>query len=160
MGAEYGDSTDKAELTKSWKLNRKYHVALSYAWDDKGVYNVCAYIDGKRLHCKELDLNFQELEDGIENFYIGSPDNSQRGMEGYITVPNVMLYNRKLSDDEIMTLSRGKYMIDERTMTISPSATLSLTPSLSLVPSAKVPKSQSPGCFSSVRGTNRQRPNN
>ncbi|EAN92395.1 trans-sialidase, putative [Trypanosoma cruzi] len=100
-----------------WEANKKYHVVLQMDYNN-GLF---VYVDGKRI-CDTEDYEVEDYEgyksfydrsqellssNSISHFYIGS-ENEEGSESSYVTVSNVLLYNRLLHEDELSPLMKTK----------------------------------------------------
>ncbi|PWU88261.1 putative trans-sialidase, Group III [Trypanosoma cruzi] len=100
-----------------WEANKKYHVVLQMDYNN-GLF---VYVNGETI----CDTDYYEDEDyedyksfprklqtllsshSISHFYIGS-ENKEGSESCYVTVSNVLLYNRLLHDNELSPLMKTK----------------------------------------------------
>ncbi|PWU95726.1 putative trans-sialidase, Group VIII [Trypanosoma cruzi] len=87
-----GDAEDFVE----WEPNKTYQVGLRMNTD-------CwiAFVDRVESDCEEYNANLFESH-RISHFYIGGDSKHQSATGGHVTVTNVMLYNEKLSEAEVL----------------------------------------------------------
>ncbi|EKF33830.1 trans-sialidase, putative [Trypanosoma cruzi marinkellei] len=83
-----------------WEPGKEYQVALMLQGGNKGS----VYVDGQLVRNSE-DMQAPEARGGVSYFYIGG-DKGDSGSS--VTVKNVFLYNRPLSDDELKMIKKGE----------------------------------------------------
>ncbi|EAN94382.1 putative trans-sialidase, Group VI [Trypanosoma cruzi] len=108
-----GDETNK-EISSTWKRGTKHQVAIVLRNGTHGS----AYVDGVRVG-EDAQCQLENTDsEGISHFYIGGDggiaDNTESREGVFVTVTNVLLYNRPL------TFSGGNAEVEE--VTDSPSA--------------------------------------
>ncbi|EKF26160.1 trans-sialidase, putative [Trypanosoma cruzi marinkellei] len=88
-----------------WKPNETYQVVLQMTVDEWTVL-----VDGDVIHQMVYD---DHLFDSyrISHFYVGGDSKDQNATGGHVTVTNVMLYNEKLSEDDMDKLKESKVTI-------------------------------------------------
>ncbi|ORC83735.1 putative trans-sialidase [Trypanosoma theileri] len=93
----------KSKSTRTWELNNKYSVILTFENGESSLY-----INGNRLDVG-TDLRIEANEE-ISHFYFGgySRENEEVKVNVHISVTNVMLYNRVLLSAEIDELVKNK----------------------------------------------------
>ncbi|ORC89157.1 Chain A, Sialidase [Trypanosoma theileri] len=89
--------------TGSWELNKTYQVVLSVKENVGSIY-----IDGRLLGGSRRELKHRTLTTDVSHFYIGGYKNRHVKSDSRVTVTNVFLYNRELSQGEINTLLLNK----------------------------------------------------
>ncbi|ORC89158.1 trans-sialidase [Trypanosoma theileri] len=95
--------TDSYMRTGSWEVNKTYQVVLTV---NKRVGSI--YIDGKLLYGSPTSLKYRVWRPDVSHFYIGGYKRRNVYSDSRVTVTNVFLYNRALSQDEINTLLLNK----------------------------------------------------
>ncbi|KAF5213874.1 hypothetical protein ECC02_013579 [Trypanosoma cruzi] len=105
-----GEETPK-ELSSALKPGTQYQVAIVL----QNEKQCSAYVDDILVGNAQLDLKDIEGSKGISHFYIGGDERSAGGAgrqeEVSVTVRNVLLYNRPLSNKEIGALNPNKALI-------------------------------------------------
>ncbi|RNC44291.1 trans-sialidase, partial [Trypanosoma cruzi] len=97
------------ELSSNWEPGTKRHVVILLRNGNQSS----AYVDGRRVEGAPLDLKDKGSK-GISHFYIGGDGDSAGSREGVsVTVTNVLLYNRPLSDIELTVLNTIKLSIPQ-----------------------------------------------
>ncbi|EKF29742.1 trans-sialidase, putative [Trypanosoma cruzi marinkellei] len=95
------------EHSSDWEPGTKHQVAIVLQNGNESS----VYVDGKRLGGAQRELG-DKKDKGISHFYIGGDAGSTGSREGVsVTVRNVLLYNRPLSDAEITALNANKVSI-------------------------------------------------
>ncbi|KAF8288426.1 putative trans-sialidase, Group V [Trypanosoma cruzi] len=104
--------TKSEEHSSTSETERTRHVVV--LWKNGGQGS--AYVDGQRVGNEECALEDTESK-GISQFYIGgdggSAENKESREDVSVTVTNVLLYNRPLSDNEIGVLNPNKVAIQQ-----------------------------------------------
>ncbi|KAF8292192.1 putative trans-sialidase [Trypanosoma cruzi] len=111
---------------KKWKLlcSGKTTTEHSRTWDPETTHQVAivlqnekqgsAYVDGQRVGNAQCEFDNADSK-GISHFYIGgdggSADDTRSQEELSVTVTNVLLYNRPLTDTEIAGLAKNTITI-------------------------------------------------
>ncbi|EKF38954.1 trans-sialidase, putative, partial [Trypanosoma cruzi marinkellei] len=94
------------ELSNTWERGKTYQVAIVLQNGSQGS----AYFDGKRVENAPCKLQDKDLRN-ISHFYIGG-DGGSAGNTGRkevsVTVTNVLLYNRPLTEEEVGALNQHK----------------------------------------------------
>ncbi|RNC38513.1 putative trans-sialidase [Trypanosoma cruzi] len=125
MGVKMNGDENNVLLGLSYDSERKWHVLcgdgkteeLSSTWETQTQYQLAivlqngtqgsVYVDGQRVGNEECALRNGESNE-ISHFYIGG-DGENADKEGVsVTVTNVLLYNRPLSEDEIAAFNPNK----------------------------------------------------
>ncbi|KAF8288549.1 putative trans-sialidase, Group V [Trypanosoma cruzi] len=100
------------ELKSTSETERTRHVVVLLKNGGQGS----AYVDGQRVGNEQCALEDTESK-GISHFYIGgdggSAENKESREDVSVTVTNVLLYNRPLSDNEIGVLNPNKVAIQQ-----------------------------------------------
>ncbi|KAF8300017.1 putative trans-sialidase, Group V [Trypanosoma cruzi] len=103
-----GDGTNE-ELSSIGEPETTHHVVILLRNGNQSS----AYVDGQRVGNGQCELKDMESQD-ISHFYIGG-DGGAKGVSEVqdvsVTVKNVLLYNRPLSDNEIGVLNPNKVAI-------------------------------------------------
>ncbi|EKF26012.1 trans-sialidase, putative, partial [Trypanosoma cruzi marinkellei] len=100
-----GGTTTEHSIT--WELGTKHQVAIVLKNEKQGS----VYVDGQLVGGAQRELG-DKKDKGISHFYIGGDAGSTGSREGVsVTVRNVLLYNRPLSDAEITALNANKVSI-------------------------------------------------
>ncbi|EKF37624.1 trans-sialidase, putative [Trypanosoma cruzi marinkellei] len=95
------------EHSSDWELGTTHQVAIVLQSGNEGT----AYVDGQLVGGAQRELG-DKKDKGISHFYIGGNGDSTGSREGVsVTVRNVLLYNRPLSDAEITALNANKVSI-------------------------------------------------
>ncbi|PWV09725.1 putative trans-sialidase, Group V [Trypanosoma cruzi] len=98
-----------SELSSNWEPGKTHQVAIVLRNGNQGF----VYVDGRRVEGAPLDLK-DKCSKGISHFYIGGDGDSAGSREGVsVTVTNVLLYNRPLSDIELTVLNTIKLSIPQ-----------------------------------------------
>ncbi|RNC36409.1 trans-sialidase, partial [Trypanosoma cruzi] len=99
-----GGGTNSQEHNSAWETEKTYQVAIVLHNGTQGS----AYVDGQRVGDASCEL--QNTKDkGISHFYIGGDGNSAGSQEGVsVTVRNVLLYNRPLTEEEVGAINPNK----------------------------------------------------
>ncbi|KAF5218348.1 hypothetical protein ECC02_008719 [Trypanosoma cruzi] len=102
------------ELKSTSETERTRHVVVLLKNGGQGS----AYVDGQRVGGnEECALEDTESKGGVSHFYIGGDGGSAENKESRegvsVTVTNVLLYNRPLSDNEIGVLNPNKVAIQQ-----------------------------------------------
>ncbi|EAN95686.1 putative trans-sialidase, Group V [Trypanosoma cruzi] len=98
-----------SELSSNWERGKTHQVAIVLRKGNQGF----VYVDGRRVEGAPLDLKDKGSK-GISHFYIGGDGDSAGSREGVsVTVTNVLLYNRPLSDIELTVLNTIKLSIPQ-----------------------------------------------
>ncbi|PWV09448.1 putative trans-sialidase, Group V [Trypanosoma cruzi] len=104
-----GDGTNE-ELSSIGEPEATHHVVILLRNGNQSS----AYVDGQRVGNGQCELKDMESQD-ISHFYIGGDGGSTENTESRegvsVTVKNVLLYNRPLSDNEIGVLNPNKVAI-------------------------------------------------
>ncbi|KAF5214687.1 hypothetical protein ECC02_012692 [Trypanosoma cruzi] len=104
-----GDGTNE-ELSSIGEPETTHHVVILLRNGNQSS----AYVDGQRVGNGQCELKDMESQD-ISHFYIGGDGGSTENTESRegvsVTVKNVLLYNRPLSDNEIGVLNPNKVAI-------------------------------------------------
>ncbi|RNC42170.1 sialidase-like protein [Trypanosoma cruzi] len=90
------ENSGDAEDFDDWEPNRTYQVGLrmnSYCW--------IAFVDREEIDCKRYNESLFNSH-RISHFYIGGDSKDRSATGGHVTVTNVMLYNKKLSEDDFL----------------------------------------------------------
>ncbi|EAN91649.1 putative trans-sialidase, Group V [Trypanosoma cruzi] len=100
------------ELKSTSETERTRHVVVLLKSGGQGS----AYVDGQRVGNEECALG-EAASKGISHFYIGgdggSAENKESREDVSVTVTNVLLYNRPLSDNEIGVLNPNKVTLQQ-----------------------------------------------
>ncbi|RNF08722.1 trans-sialidase [Trypanosoma cruzi] len=88
-----GDAEDFVE----WEPNKTYQVGLRMNDSECWI----AFVDRVESDCEEYNANLFDSH-RISHFYIGGDGKHQSATGGHVTVTNVMLYNEKLSEAEVL----------------------------------------------------------
>ncbi|KAF8286613.1 putative trans-sialidase, Group V [Trypanosoma cruzi] len=134
-----GGGTNSEGLSSTWDPQRQYQVAIVLQNGTQGS----VYVDGERV-CESVQSKLENAESkGISHFYIGGDGGSavnRENREGVsVTVTNVLLYNRPLSDNEIGVLNPNKVDIQQlkdKSSEPSPVSSDSVNPNASPVTAA------------------------
>ncbi|ESS60475.1 trans-sialidase [Trypanosoma cruzi Dm28c] len=134
-----GDGTNSEGLSSTWDPQRQYQVAIVLQNGTQGS----VYVDGERV-CGSVQSKLENTESkGISHFYIGGDGGSAvsaGSREGVsVTVTNVLLYNRPLSENEIGVLNPNKVAIQQlkdKSSEPSPVSSHSVNPNASPVTAA------------------------
>ncbi|PWU92271.1 putative trans-sialidase, Group V [Trypanosoma cruzi] len=134
-----GGGTNSEGLSSTWDPQRQYQVAIVLQNGTQGS----VYVDGERV-CEGVQSKLENAESkGISHFYIGGDGGSavnKEGREGVsVTVTNVLLYNRPLSENEISVLNPNKVDIQhlkDKSSEPSPVSSDSVNPNASPVTAA------------------------
>ncbi|KAF5220459.1 trans-sialidase [Trypanosoma cruzi] len=86
--------------SSTWETGRRYQVVLMLSENEGSVY-----VNGELVGSSETIPTSKERLFDVSRFQIGG-DEGGRG--GDVTVTNVFLYNRRLSEDELKTLRKGE----------------------------------------------------
>ncbi|KAF8284486.1 putative trans-sialidase, Group V [Trypanosoma cruzi] len=98
-----------SELSSNWEPGKTHQVAIVLRNSIQGF----VYVDGRRVEGAPFDLK-DNASKGISHFYIGGDGSSAGSREGVsVTVTNVLLYNRPLSDNELTALNTIKLSIPQ-----------------------------------------------
>ncbi|EAN86366.1 trans-sialidase, putative [Trypanosoma cruzi] len=99
------DGGENKELSITWQPGKKHQLAIVLQNGKQGS----AYVDGKRVGGDEQCTMENTESKVISHFYIGGDGGSAEIQEGvFVTVTNVLLYNRPLSSTEIGALNPNK----------------------------------------------------
>ncbi|RNC44317.1 trans-sialidase [Trypanosoma cruzi] len=105
-------TTNSGELSSIGEPGTKRHVVILLRNGNQSS----AYFDGQRVGNEQCALENAESK-GISHFYIGGDGGSAEDKEGRkdvpVTVTNVLLYNRPLSDNEIAAFNPNKVDIQQ-----------------------------------------------
>ncbi|EKG01272.1 trans-sialidase, putative, partial [Trypanosoma cruzi] len=132
MGAKLNDDENTVLLGLSYGSGKKWQVLCSdrptaeqsSTWEPQTQYQVTivlqngkqgsAYVDGEHVGNVQCELENTDSK-GISHFYIGGDGGSAEntaGQEGVsVTVTNVLLYNRPLTEEEVGALNPNKVTI-------------------------------------------------
>ncbi|EKF28862.1 trans-sialidase, putative, partial [Trypanosoma cruzi marinkellei] len=94
------------EQSSSWKPETRHQVAIVLQNSSQGS----VYVDGERVGNEQCKLEITDLRN-ISHFYIGGDGGSKDSTgrkEVSVTVENVLLYNRPLTEEEIGALNQHK----------------------------------------------------
>ncbi|EKF28453.1 trans-sialidase, putative, partial [Trypanosoma cruzi marinkellei] len=94
-----------AEDVDEWEPNKTYQLVLQMYSDYWTVF-----LDAEEIHHTEYN---EKLFDSyrISHFYVGGDSKDQNATGGHVTVTNVMLYNKKLSEGVLDKLKESKVTI-------------------------------------------------
>ncbi|RNC61350.1 trans-sialidase [Trypanosoma cruzi] len=94
------------ETTKSgstWEPGKEYQVAIMLQEDNKGSVYVDGVIVGSLATLPTLDTRGHEIAD----FYFGGGEDEKDKKSSSVTVKNVFLYNRQLSEEELKMVKKS-----------------------------------------------------
>ncbi|ESS61415.1 trans-sialidase [Trypanosoma cruzi Dm28c] len=95
---------ENKEHSRDWETKKSEHVVILLRNGNQGS----AYVDGQRVGNVQCKLGNTDSK-GISHFYIGgSAENTGTKEDVFVTVSNVLLYNRPLSSEEINALNPNK----------------------------------------------------
>ncbi|KAF5220074.1 hypothetical protein ECC02_006868 [Trypanosoma cruzi] len=98
-----------SELSSNWKPGKTHQVAIVLQNGIQGF----VYVDGRRVEGAPFDMKDKGSK-GISHFYIGGDGGSAGSRQDVpVTVTNVLLYNRPLSDNELTALNTIKLSIPQ-----------------------------------------------
>ncbi|KAF5216110.1 hypothetical protein ECC02_011146 [Trypanosoma cruzi] len=98
-----------SELSSNWKPGKTHQLAIVLQNGIQGF----AYVDGRRVEGAPFDMKDKGSK-GISHFYIGGDGGSAWSRQDVpVTVTNVLLYNRPLSDNELTALNTIKLSIPQ-----------------------------------------------
>ncbi|KEG06015.1 sialidase [Trypanosoma grayi] len=100
----------EARPTSAWELNKPFQVVLAMA--GKRLY---AYVNGKMLEGSGVEHGYDLWKVDISHIYIGGRATKNTDAGNQVTVTNVLLFNRKLSDDELRS-----FMVTANQITVAP----------------------------------------
>ncbi|KAF8286650.1 putative trans-sialidase, Group V [Trypanosoma cruzi] len=107
-----GGGTKSEGLSSTGEPETKRHVVILLRNGNQSS----AYVDGQRVGNEQCALGSMESQE-ISHFYIGGDGGSAANRENredvFLTVTNVLLYNRPLSDNEIGVLYPNKVAIQQ-----------------------------------------------
>ncbi|PBJ77713.1 trans-sialidase [Trypanosoma cruzi cruzi] len=107
-----GGGTNSDGLSSTGEPGTKRHVVILLRNGNQST----AYVDGQRVGNEQCALGNTESQE-ISHFYIGGDGRSAANKENredvFLTVTNVLLYNRPLSDNEISVLNPNKVAIQQ-----------------------------------------------
>ncbi|RNC38551.1 putative trans-sialidase, partial [Trypanosoma cruzi] len=106
-----GGGTNSQEHSSAWDKEKKYQVAIVLRNGTQGT----AYVDGKSVCGYEACALENKDSEEVSHFYIGGGERTAGGAgnqeDVFVTVRNVLLYNRPLSAAEIGALNPNKVLI-------------------------------------------------
>ncbi|RNF01751.1 trans-sialidase [Trypanosoma cruzi] len=130
-----GGGTNSDGLSSTGEPGTKRHVVILLRNGNQGT----AYVDGQRVGNEQCALGSTETQE-ISHFYIGGDgDKTRKQGDVSVTVTNVLLYNRPLSDNEIGVLNPNKVDIQQlkdKSSEPSPVSSHSVNPNASPVTTA------------------------
>ncbi|PWV14553.1 putative trans-sialidase [Trypanosoma cruzi] len=85
--------------SSTWETGKRYQVVLMLSENEGSVY-----VNGELVGSSETIPTSKERMFEVSHFQIGG---DERGRGGDVTVTNVFLYNRRLSEDKLKTLRKG-----------------------------------------------------
>ncbi|KAF8286600.1 putative trans-sialidase, Group V [Trypanosoma cruzi] len=130
-----GGGTNSDGLSSTGEPETKRHVVILLRNGNQST----AYVDGQRVGNEQCALGIMESQE-ISHFYIGGDgDKTRKQGDVSVTVTNVLLYNRPLSDNEIGVLNPNKFDIQQlkdKSSEPSPVSSDSVNPNASPVTAA------------------------
>ncbi|ESS69027.1 trans-sialidase [Trypanosoma cruzi Dm28c] len=145
-----GGGTKSDGLSSTEEPETKRHVVILLRHGNQSS----AYVDGQPVGNEECALGSTETQE-ISHFYIGGDGRSAANKENredvFLTVTNVLLYNRPLSENEISVLNSNKVDIQhlkDKSSEPSPVSSHSVNPNASPVTAA----AQQTGTLSTPEG--------
>ncbi|RNC42147.1 putative trans-sialidase, partial [Trypanosoma cruzi] len=135
---------ENKELSITWQPGKKHQLAIVLQNGKQGS----AYVDGKRVGGDEQCKLENTESKVISHFYIGGDGGSAEIQEGvFVTVTNVLLYNRPLSSTEIGALNPNKAsipsLVKEPTKPLTVSSASVVTPTPPVVATAQITETPS-----------------
>ncbi|EAN98223.1 putative trans-sialidase [Trypanosoma cruzi] len=85
--------------SSTWETGKRYQVVLMLSENEGSVY-----VNGELVGSSETIPTSKERVFEVSHFQIGG---DERGRSGDVTVMDVFLYNRRLTEDELKTLRKG-----------------------------------------------------